>query len=220
MILKLITFIFPWFIRRRLLNSWFGFKIDPKARIGFSWIFPDNLVMEEGSSIGHFNVAINLSHINMSKNSKIARANWITGYPLGTESKHFQHQVERSPSLWIGEFSAITKNHHFDCTNSITVDDFSTIAGYSSQFLTHSIDVENNRQDSKPIYIGKYTFVSTNVVVLGGSILPSYSILGAKALLNKSFSDEWFLYGGVPAKALKDIDKSSKYFSRSDGFVY
>ncbi len=220
MILKLITFIFPWFIRRRLLNSWYGYKIDSKAKIGLSWIFPDSLIMEEGSYIGNFNVAINLNHIYMARSAKINRGNWITGYPLGTKSKHFNHQKERLPSLHIGKFSSVTKNHHFDCTNSIIIEDFSTIAGYSSQFLTHSIDVENNRQDSKPIYIGKYTFVSTNVVVLGGAILPSYSILGAKALLNKSFSKEYFLYGGVPAKPVKEINKSSKYFNRKDGFVY
>src|SRR5690606_32520420 len=107
---------------------------------------------------------------------------------------------ERSPKLIIGENSAITKNHHFDCTDAITIGKFCTIAGYSSQFLTHSIDVYENRQNSAPISIGNYAFVSTNVVLLGGASLPSYSILGAKALLNKSLTEEWVLYGGIPAR--------------------
>ncbi|SFZ94033.1 Acetyltransferase (isoleucine patch superfamily) [Flaviramulus basaltis] len=220
MILKLLTFFFPWFLRRRLLNKFFGYKINANAKIGMSWIFPKDLIMESGSRIGHFNIAIHLDCIKMGMNSKIGRSNWITGFPTSTKSKHFTHQPQRKPILVVGAYSAITKNHHFDCTNTITIGEFSTIAGYSSQFLTHSIDVFENRQSSAPIIIGDYTFVSTNVVVLGGSSLPSYSVLGAKALLNKVFKKDWTLYGGVPAKAIQDIDKSAKYFSRTNGFVY
>jgi carbonic anhydrase/acetyltransferase-like protein (isoleucine patch superfamily) len=68
--------------------------------------------------------------------------------------------------------------------------------------------------------IGEYTFVGTNVAILGGAVLPSYSVLGAKSLLNKPFEEEWKLYAGVPAKAVSDIDKDAKYFNRVDGFVY
>jgi hypothetical protein len=56
--------------------------------------------------------------------------------------------------------------------------------------------------------------------VLGGSILPSHSVLGAKSLLNKSHADEWKLYAGIPAKALSEIPQDAKYFTRSEGFVY
>lgn len=220
MLLKLFTFLFPWFLRRRLLNSFFGYKIHPKASIGLSWVFPKSLIMHEGAKIGHFNTAIHLDNIEMHANSKIGRGNWITGFPSNTNSKHFKHQPDRMSKLILGKCSAITKNHHFDCTNIISIGAYSTIAGYNSQFLTHSIDVYENRQGSAPISIGSYTFVSTNVVVLGGAKLPSYSVLGAKALLNKVLSDEWTLYGGVPAKAIQTIDKNAKYFSRIDGFVH
>ena len=107
-----------------------------------------------------------------------------------------------------------------DCTNLIEIGRFSTIAGYQSQLLTHYINVMDNRQDSLPIRIGEYTFVGTNVVVLGGATLPAYSVLGAKSLLNKAFDEEWGLYAGVPAKRASEIPKDAKYFSRSDGFVY
>ena len=220
MFLKLITYFFPWFLRRRLLNSFFGYKIHPNARIGWSWIFPKELIMDEGAKIGNFNVAIHLDTVEMKSNSKIGRGNWITGFPSKTKSKHFSHQLDRESKLYLGKNSAVTKNHHIDCTNLISIGEFSTIAGYSSQFLTHSIDVYESRQSSMPIYIGDYTFVSTNVVVLGGSVLPSFSVLGAKALLNKAYQEEWILYGGVPAKSVRTIDKNAKYFSRVDGFVH
>ena len=122
--------------------------------------------------------------------------------------------------MLIGEHSAITKNHHIDCTSTITIGNFVTIAGYNSQLLTHSISILENRQDSSPIIIGDYCFVSTNVVVLGGAHLPSYSVLGAKAMLNKKMNQEYCLYGGIPAKFINEIPKTAKYFNRSTGFIY
>lgn len=220
MLLKVLTYFLPWPLRRRALQSWFGFQIHPTARIGLSWIFPQNLVMEANARIDHLTVAINLSRIEMKQNSIMGRGNWITGFPLQSDSLHFRHQTNRHPELVMGESSAITKNHHIDCTDRIIVGRFSTIAGYGSQLLTHSIDLVNSRQDSAPITIGEYCFVGTNVVVLGGSNLPSRSVLGAKSLLSKSFTTEWTLYGGVPAKPITEISKDAKYFTRTDGFVH
>lgn len=100
------------------------------------------------------------------------------------------------------------------------IGDYVTIAGYATQFLTHSIDVYEGRQGSKPIEIGDYCFVSTRVIVLGGASLPSHSILAAGAILQKSFNEEWTLYGGVPAKHIKSLPHDAKYFSRERGYVY
>jgi len=220
MLLKLVTFFFPWTIRRILLNKCFGYKIDKKAKIGMSWIFPKDLSMASGATIGHFTVAINLDRIEMGPDTIIGRGNWITGFPTDSSSPHFRHQTNRKARLILMNSAAITKNHHIDCTNLIQIGRFSTIAGYQSQLLTHSINVRNNQQDSAPIYIGDYTFIGTNVVILGGSSLPNYSVLGAKSLLNKSFTKQWTLYAGVPAQAVQDIPSDSKYFHRTQGFVY
>lgn len=210
----------PWSLRRRALNSWFHFEIHPTARIGLSWVFPSKLIMEAHALIGHFNVAIHLDCVHMKTQSSIGRGNWITGFPINTSSPHFKHQPTRQSRLVLGDSAAITKNHHIDCTNTIDVGQFATIAGYQSQFLTHSIDVLENRQSSAPIIIGEYTFVGTNSVILGGAILPSFSVLGAKSLLNKAQSEEWSLYGGTPAKKISDIPKTAKYFTREEGFVF
>jgi acetyltransferase-like isoleucine patch superfamily enzyme len=120
----------------------------------------------------------------------------------------------------MGECSAITKNHHIDCTNLIQIGRFTTVAGYQTQLLTHSIDILKSCQDSAPILIGDYTFIGTNATILGGAILPDYSVLGAKSLLNKPYSQKWMLYGGVPAKPLRELPKDAKYFHRTDGFIY
>lgn len=218
--IKLIIILFPWKIKRWILQKFFNYKIHPTARIGLSYIYPRYLEMEEGARIGHLNIAIHLDKVIIGQNSTIGRKNWITGFPAKTGSKHFAHQQDRQSQLIIGKESAITKNHHIDCTNSIIIGDFVTIAGYYSQLLTHSIDLRRNRQNSLPIYIEDYCFVSTRCILLGGSKLPNHSVLAAGAVLNKNYSESWKLYGGTPAKCIKEIDKTDKYFSRTSGFVY
>jgi acetyltransferase-like isoleucine patch superfamily enzyme len=220
LIVKLITFLLPWRLKRFLLIRFFKYEIHPSAKIGYSWIYPKKLIMNSNSKIGNLNIAVHLDLISIGKYSSISRGNWITGFPSKTNSKHFSHQTERESKLLIGEHSAITKNHHIDCTSTITIGNFVTIAGYNSQLLTHSINILENRQDSSPIIIGDYCFVSTNVVVLGGAHLPSYSVLGAKAMLNKKMNQEYCMYGGIPAKFISEIPKTAKYFDRSTGFIY
>src|SRR3954467_13963313 len=156
-LLKLFTFFLPWSLRRKALESWFGYTIHPTARIGIAWVFPRKLIMAEGAKIDHFTVAIHLDLIEMGYKSFIGRGNWITGFPTNSNSLHFKHQQDRRAELILAESVDITKNHHLDCTNTIKIGRFTTIAGYNSQFLTHSIDVFEGRQDSAPIYIGEYS---------------------------------------------------------------
>jgi carbonic anhydrase/acetyltransferase-like protein (isoleucine patch superfamily) len=155
--------------------------------------------MEANTSIGDLTICKNIALLHMREHSLIGRGNWITGFPLGP-SPHFASETDRRPELIIGEHSAITHRHLIDCTNSITIGRFTTFAGFQSQMLTHSIDVEHSRQASAPIRIGDYCFVGTNSVLLGGSALPDYSVLGAKSLLNKAFTETHHLYGGVPGE--------------------
>jgi acetyltransferase-like isoleucine patch superfamily enzyme len=215
-----MTVVLPWPLKRFMLVQFFKYEIHRSARIGLSWIYPKKLIMESNSKIGHFNVAVHLDLISMGIKSSIARGNWITGFSSHIKSKHFAHQKNRESNLIIGQHSAITKNHHLDCTNVIQIGDFVTVAGYSSQLLTHSINIEFNIQDSHAITIGDYCFVGTASTLLGGAVLPSYSVLGANSLLNKAFTHQHRLYGGNPAKEIKELSKEFKYFNREQGFVY
>ncbi len=217
-IYKGIIVICPWKLKRYLLVKFLKYEIADSAYIGLSWFFPNKLIMLANAKVGHFNVAIHLQSIQMGEYSIIGRNNWITGHPANSRV-FFMHQHEREGKLLLGKHSAITKYHLIDCTNTIEFGEYTTLAGYYSQLLTHSIDLKENRQDSNKIKIGNYCMLGTNVVILGGATLPNNSILGAKALLNKIYDDEWTLYGGVPAKPIGKIDKDYKYFTRESGIV-
>jgi acetyltransferase-like isoleucine patch superfamily enzyme len=217
-LLMLVSFALPWSMRRAFLEKQFGYQIHPTARIGLSWIAPARLVMEENSRIGHLTVCKNIELLHLGAHVIVGNGNWITGFPRGG-GPHFAHEQDRQPQLVVGEHSAITNRHLLDCTNSVAIGRFSTFAGMQSQILTHTIDLEQNRQSSRPVRIGDYCFVGTNSVLLGGSALPDYSVLGAKSLLNKSFTQTHQLYAGVPARPVKALPNDWKYFNRSEGFV-
>ena len=218
-LLRITITALPWPLKRLLLQRLFGYQLDPSARIGLAWVYPRRLRMAAGSRIDALTVAINLDLLELGEMASIGRGNWITGFPSGTDSLHFAHQPDRCGELLLGDHAAITKNHHIDCTNRVTIGPFTTIAGYHSQQLSHSIDLQHNRQHSEPISIGAYCFVGSNCVILGGSVLPDQCVLGALSLLNKPLSETRCLYGGQPARRLKPIDPNAAYFSRSNGFV-
>lgn len=173
--------------------------------------------MGQGARIGHLNMCKGLDLLELGAEASIGRLNWISGFP-STDKSHFSGET-RDPSLLLAEHSAITNRHIIDCTDSITVGAFTTVAGFRSQFLTHSIDLELNSQRAKPITIGKYCFVGTGVIVLGGSTLPDNCILGAGSVLAKHYTEEATLYAGAPARPVKKINVSGGYFIRSTGFV-
>ena len=216
-LLALGVVLLPWAIKRWVLRRFWGYEIADGARIGLSYIFPEQLVMGEGACIGHLNVAIHLGRLECGAHSVIDRSNWITGHP--PKGAHFTHRTQREPTLVVGEHTAITKSHMIDCTDKIEIGPFTTIAGYQSQFITHGINVVDGRQDCKPIRIGAYCLVGTRVTVLGGAALPDRSVLGAGSVLNKAHIEEFAVYAGQPAAKVKAIDPEAAYFHRTRGFV-
>jgi acetyltransferase-like isoleucine patch superfamily enzyme len=214
----LVSLLLPWRARRSFLEKQFGYTIHPSCRIGFSSVFPTRLIMEEGSRIEHLTVCKNIDLLHLKAHASIGRGNWITGFPMGP-SPHFAEEKDRRPQLILGEHTAITHRHLIDCTNSVTIGKFTTFAGFQSQILTHSIDIEKNRQASLPVRVGDYCFVGTNCVLLGGSALPDFCVLGAKSLLNKNFTESYQLYAGVPARPIEKLSPDCKYFQRTEGFV-
>lgn len=218
-LLMVASMLLPWSMRRRLLERRFGFAIHPTSRIGFAWILPSRLVMEEHSRIGNLTVCKGLDLLHVGAHAVIGQLNWITGFPLGT-SRHFAHQAERRPELIVERHAGISSRHFIDCTSRIRIGAYATIGGFRSQLLTHSIDLDAGRQSSEPIDIGEYCFVGTEAVILGGSSLPHHSVLAAKSLLNKKWEAPFQLYGGVPAKPLKQLSEDMEYFRRAEGFVW
>lgn len=218
-LLQIFFLLFPWKIRRILLNFILGFKIHRKAKVSCSLILADRLEMGPYSRIFSFTICNNIDLLKLNDYATLGTFIYITGYPSKLK-EHFSHVENRSCRLEVGKHSAITSRHFLDCTAGISIGCYTTVAGIRSQILTHSIDLKNNRQNAIPIEIGDFCFVGTNCVFLPGSKLPDYSILGAKSLLNKSYLETDCLFGGVPAVKVKELKRDEiGYFNRDFGSV-
>lgn len=184
-----------------------------------SIILAEQLRMEANSRIHNFVACKNIDRLEMSEDSGIASMSYITGTPSSCK-KHFQHVKERRCELVLGRSSGITSRHYIDCTGGVYVGEFTTVAGIRSQILSHSIDIYQNRQDAAPVHLGKYCFVGTGCIILPGSSLPDYSVLGAGGVLTKQQNETHTLYVGSPARPVKKLkEEDVLYFKRSRHFV-
>ena len=215
---QMILFTLPWPLRRRLLSKLLGFKLAPTSFVGYSLILVKEVVLEDGARIKNLTLIKGLDLLHISQHGRLGNLNWVSAFPSGTGSVHFSEQV-RHPQLLIGEHASITNRHLIDCTDSVKVGSFSTIAGFRSQLLTHSIDLRHSIQRCNPIEIGSYCFVGTGSILLGGSQLPDYSVLGAGSLLNKKHLETYMLYAGTPARKVAPLEAEYAYFHRTCGSV-
>src|ERR1017187_6718784 len=94
-----LSMLLPWPARRSLLEKQFGYSIHPTSRIGFAWICPRRLIMEENSRIGHLTICKNIDLLHLGAHSIIGQLNWITGFPSGS-SRHLHTNRTQSPSLF------------------------------------------------------------------------------------------------------------------------
>lgn len=214
--LQTLLFALPWRIRRSALVFFYNFDIHPTATIGFSWITCEQLSMAEGSRIGHLTLIKGMKALELHRKARIGNGNWITGAQI---SDSVFKNIDRNPCLIIREHAAITHGHLIDCSDYVEIGAFSTVGGWGSQLLTHSIDIRMGRQTCAPIKLGDYTFIGTRVIILKGAALPSFSVLGAGAVLSEAFSDSYYLYAGTPARPVTALPADAAYFTRETGFV-
>lgn len=208
----------PWPLKRWMLQRLLGFRIHPSARIGLSLLLVEQLEMAAHSRIGHLNVLKGLALVRLEEHARIGRNNWIYAFPRG-HSRHFAHLPERFPALSLGAHSAITHRHLIDCTEHVTLGCFSTVAGYCTQILTHSVDVHRGRQHAEPVHLGHYTFIGTDSCILGGAVLPDHCVLGAKSLLRTAHETPYRVYAGVPSREVAELPQDAGYFTRTTGFI-
>ncbi len=216
--IALLSVALPWPVRRLVLRRLCGYKIAAGARIGLSLVAVDELEMEAGSFIGHLNVIKGVTRVKLGESSKIGSLNWVSG--IGERNdKHFSDEPGRRSQLVMGRYASITGRHSLDCSNSVEIGEFTTIAGAGTQILTHAIDVVEGRQRSAPVRVGPYCFVGTACVLLKGSALPDHAVLGALSMLRKAETEPYKIYSGVPAVAVAPLPETAAYFTRTTGYV-
>lgn len=204
--------------RQEILRKMFGHEVHPSARIGLAFISVEHLYVAEGSGIASFTLIRGLRECILHEEVDIGRFNWITAIPLGG-GEFFQKVENRDPSLEIKFGSVILHRHIVDCNAKVTIGELSGLAGYRTTLLTHGVDIRENAQTAEPVTIGDRTMVGSNCVILGGSVIPDYSIVSAGSTVRSAFTEPG-LYSGVPAKRVADLPEDAKFFHRTTKMIY
>jgi len=218
-ILQIVLWFFPWFVRRFYYVHVCHYELGEGARIGKSIVLAKALKLGAGARIGSLNFIKQIDRLELGEKSTLGNLNWITGMPT-SEKFYFAHVIGRKCQLVLGRHSAITSRHFIDCTGDVVLGNYVTFGGIKSQILTHFIDIYECRQTCKSIEIGDYCFIGTRVLMLPGSRLPAYSVLGGGSVLTKPQAEEYAVYAGNPAIVKKSLkNERVRYFQREVGRV-
>lgn len=196
-----LLFGLPTWLVRPLVNV-LGHSLSAGSRVGFSWLWCDFIGLDCGARIGHLNLVV-VRRLVLRQSAYLGRTNVIRG-PIDVLLRPRAalgngNQVSRGPAgvtsggaqLWLGELAKITVRHRIDCTQTVRIGAFSTVAGAGSQIWTHGyvhemegpgryridgrIDIEHN------VYIGSACLISLGVrigmgVIVGGGTTVSRSL--------------------------------------------
>lgn len=221
LLLLMLLAIFPSFFKRPLYRLFFGYKIGKRVRIGFSIIDAGECAIDDDVSIGHLNALIGIKKLTIGEHTRIGHLNIIRGgdeVRLGRYTEIIRLNEINSipdpviftpaePVFILGDGSVITASHKIDFTDRVEFGKRVILGGRNSSLWTH------NRQKTKPIMIGDYSYIGSEIRIAPGGEIPPKCIVGIGSVITKKFEDEYFLIAGVPAKAVKGLDEEGKFLT-------
>jgi acetyltransferase-like isoleucine patch superfamily enzyme len=207
----------PRAVKVPVYRKLFGFQIDPSAKIGLSVLDVDHLELGPGASIGHGNLLTRTHKVTLDEGGEIGYLNIVRGgeeVRLGAYSTVMRFNVLNSipdndaagqtdARLLVDSGSFIVSGHRLDFTDQISIGKNVILAGRNSSFWTH------NRQATRPIKIGDFCYVGSEVRMGPGAALGDLSILGMGAVLTGEAKSRSVL-GGVPAKPIREVNEADE----------
>lgn len=170
----------------------------------------DRVDIGDGAGIGALNVVKDLAAFTLQEYAVLGHWNWVTAArPL--------REAGAPGVLHLGAHSAVTSRHYVDCSGGIRVGTHTTIAGVRSTLVTHGISWRSNAQTFRPIEIGDYCLISSNVQVSPGTVVGSKIVVGMGATIAGRIVDPG-LYIQSRATLVKS-DLEGEYFRREQGHV-
>jgi acetyltransferase-like isoleucine patch superfamily enzyme len=170
-----------------------GHKIGRRVRIGYSLLLADRICLDDDTYIGHLNLLcceclllrrgawigrLNILwgpiRLVLRRDAAVGNSNKITRGPLGSVTVGVAQ-------LKLGHWSKLTANHRVDCTRSVLVGDYSTIAGVGSQIWTHGYvhDLAGPGQ----YRIDGRVLIRNNVYIGSGAIINAGVTIGEAAIV-------------------------------------
>jgi len=122
---------------------------------------------------------------------------------------HWTSKVYDADKILIGvdAYPGIMNGCYIQGKGGITIGDYTQIAP-NVVIVSANHDVYDSRKHiSAPVRIGRYCWIGAGAKIMPRVELGDWTIVGAGAVVTKSFPEGYCIVGGVPAKKLKELDK-------------
>jgi len=175
-------------------------EVGDRTRIGHLNFFHRVRVLKMGSDVvvGHFNLFFGGDEVRIGDRAIIGRFNEINSIldPLNS--------TPSDPRLIMGTGAVVTAWHKIDFTDRVEIGDNAIVAGRLSSLWTH------NRQQTKPLRIGRNCYVGSGIQMVPGASVGDYCVVGLGSVITKPLQAQWSLVAGVPARVVKPLDQDSR----------
>ncbi len=216
-LLAALAVLLPARSRRVLFVRLLGHEIDPTAVVGHSFVDVEHLRMGPSSVIGHLTVIRGCQDVELGRDCLIGNMNFVNA--VDRTKPWFAH-LDRHPALIMNDRSRISTMHFLDCSDRIEFAEHAGLGGLWTMILTHGYELDTASQTTRPVTIGLRSVVNTRCTVLPGVTLAELCIVAAGSLVTTSLDEPCTLYGGTPAKPLRDLDPDSAHFRRTSSRHY
>jgi acetyltransferase-like isoleucine patch superfamily enzyme len=211
--------LLPAFLKLPLYRVFFGYRIGKRVRIGLTIIDAKDCQIDDDVSIGHLNAIVGVKKLVIGDHVRIGYLNIIRGgneVSLGRYAEIIRMNEINSipdpdvvnptdPRFLLGNGSIITTGHKIDFTDLVTIGRRSILGGRNSSLWTH------NRQRTRPISIGSFAYIGSEIRIAPGGSLPSKCIVGIGSVITGKVTEEGHLIVGVPAKPVKELNEEDRF---------
>ena len=211
--------LLPSVLKRPLYRLCFGYRIGRGVRIGLTLLDAAECEIEDHVSVGHLNILIGVGSLRIGDHARIGHLNIIRGgdeVQLGRYSEIIRMNEINSipdpevvnaiePRFHLGDGSVVTTGHKIDFTDSVEIGRRTILGGRNSSLWTH------NRQRTRPIRIGSFSYIGSEIRVAPGGVIPSRCIVGIGAVVTGKLTEENYLIAGVPAKPIKPLSEEDRF---------
>ena len=188
-------------------------------RVGCSIIDARECWIDDDVEIGHLNVITSVKKLTIGDHVRIGYLNIIRGgdeVSLGRYSELIRMNEINSipdpdvvnptePRFTLGAGSVITTGHKIDFTDRVQIGERTILGGRNSSLWTH------NRQRTRPIKVGSFAYIGSEIRVAPGGTIPSRCIVGIGSVITGELAGEGQLIAGVPAKTIKDLSEEDRF---------
>ncbi len=213
--------VLPSAIARPCYRLFFGYKIGKRVRLGFSIIDARECSVADDVSIGHLNIFSGTEKLSIGEHTRIGVLNIFRGgreirigrycdiLRLNEINSIPEPEVvnEIDPRFILGDGSVIAASHKIDFTDRVEFGKCVILGGRNSSLWTH------NRQMTKSITIGDYSYLGSEIRIAPGGFIPAKCIVGMGSVITKAFQNEYHLIAGVPAAELRELDEDGRFLT-------